>query len=357
METEKTSILGSGIYLPKNELSSGDFENLIGLSEGFIEERTGIKSRRWSSEEESVEYMAGEAALNAVKNSNVQSIDGVHLCLDIISTQRGIEFSTNIEDRIKENVEVSPNFHVETTANYCPGFIYALNNAFLKVRSRQAENLIVVASTNYRDVINFNDQFNDSFSKKKGFDPRSKEVLFFPLESEEIKFQSPILNSFLWGCGAAAVVVGRSSENQEYFFQTRESKKIRREAFAPGYDIRGDGFAALDGKAISRFAEQEVPIFIEDFLKYSGLKISEIDHFIPHQPNPLILEKLRSSLNIPKNKFYVTCDYLGNMIAASLPATYHIAKSEGKIKSGDKVLFYSLGDSLLTGAGFTFREK
>ena len=71
--------------------------------------------------------------------------------------------------------------------------------------------------------------------------------------------------------------------------------------------------------------------------------MEEIDLFVFHQASGFLLEILRKKLKIPKEKFYVYLENVGNTVSATIPIALKEAMNEGKIKSGSKVLIAGFG--------------
>jgi 3-oxoacyl-[acyl-carrier-protein] synthase-3 len=349
MKTQNAAILGSGIYLPKRIVKNAELEEVLELEPGTIEARTGIKERRWSQDYETVEYMAAQASLQALDDAHIRKVDTIIIARDAILTQRAYSISLPIVEHLKENgIDTSHCFSLDI-ANYCPGFIHAMNIAHLMVKANQVQNALVVASTNYKDMIITQREFNRQFKEK--FDPQDEKVRSFSVQGE---YQSPSLNAFLWGCGAGAVVVGKSEKPGIIAYDAHSSEKVRKNSYGIGESYRGHAFAALDGQAIYKYAITEVPSFIEKFLSQQNMSPLEIKAFIPHQPNPRIIKKLSEKVQIPSERILVSCDTLGNMIGASIPITYHLFRR--RIKSEETLLMCSFGDSYLSTAGLLCKE-
>ncbi len=341
-------IKGSGIYLPEKKVGNEELERLLGFEKGTIESKTGIKERRWSDERETVEYMASEAALKAIKDSNVDNIERIIIARDVIATRRAYSIGLPIIQALeKEGINVT-NCTSLDICNYCPGFVHGLNVAHLMVQAGQAENALVIASTNYTDLVNTESDFNTQFSS--AFSSSKTSVLQYSLHQKG-QYQAPALNAFLWGCGAGAMVIGKNEDSRILGFQTKSSQHLKRDSYGVGEANTGKLFASLDGKAIYKYAMSEVPQFIDEFLESLNMEQKDIDVLIPHQPNPRILQDLAARIEIPQERILVSCDTLGNMIAASTPITYHIGKESRKIKNGDTIFFCSFGDSYLTTSG------
>src|SRR3989338_9172678 len=341
-------IKGSGIYLPEKKVGNEELERLLGFEKGTIESKTGIKERRWSNKQETVEYMASQAALQAVKDANVENIERIIIARDVIATRRAYSIGLPIMQALENKGIKVTNCTSLDICNYCPGFVHGLNIAHLMVQARQAENALIIASTNYTDLINTESDFNKQFSNS--FNSSNASVLQYSLHRKG-QYQAPALNAFLWGCGAGAMVVGKTQVNKILGFETKSSRNLKCDAYGVGEANDGKLFASLDGKGIYKYAMTEVPQFIERFLERLHLRQRDIDVLIPHQPNPRILENLAARLEISREKMLVSCDTLGNMIAASTPITYHLGKESEKIKDRNTILFCSFGDSYLTTSG------
>jgi len=351
---QHAAILGSGIHLPGTVVRNDVLESMLGLEEGFIEKTTGIRERRWPEDRETVEYMAAEAAASAVVNAEIESIEAVVVARDLIATRRAHSIGLPVLEKIGTyGINTQGAFSIDLT-NYCSGFVHGVNIARALVESHQAKNVVVVASTKYDDVVS--DKLARSEGDAEKLDPNSDEIFRYSLGQRGI-FQPSKLNAFLWGSGAGAVVVGASDKKRIHDFDARGSSNYRREVFGFG-DAFHDrkSFASLDGRAIYKYALTEVVDFVNNFAEESGYDLGEIDHFIFHQPQPRMLRRLQEKLGLPDEKVHVTCDTLGNMIGASVPVTYQLAKDAGMIKQNNRVMFCSFGDSYLQSAGLVFEE-
>lgn len=347
-----TGIIGSGLYLPQRVVTNEVWEEALGLEPGYIAQRTGIMSRRWTGPGEDVVSMAVQASVAAARDSQLKRLDAIVVCRDIMLTKRAVSISLPVTDALSEaGVDINSTYGLDLV-NYCPGYVYALNHARLLVGSGDCDTVLVVASTDYADLVEFDSAFNGSFDK--GFHCNDQVRQFSVLERPGL--QAPRDNAFLWGCGAGAVVVGSTAHNGISCYQASGSQCHRVEAFGIGESAAGNGFAVLDGGIIYRFAIGEVVRFLTHYLEKQGLSWDDIDYLLPHQPNPRILQKLAERMGLPMERVLVSCDTLGNMIAASVPVTYHLAKEQGKIRSGTRTLICSFGDVHLTVAAYLVTE-
>ena len=70
-----SKIISSGSYLPDKILTNKELENMVNTSDEWITERTGIKERRVASENETSVDLAYNAAIDAIKKSNINKND------------------------------------------------------------------------------------------------------------------------------------------------------------------------------------------------------------------------------------------------------------------------------------------
>lgn len=106
----------------------------------------------------------------------------------------------------------------------------------------------------------------------------------------------------------------------------------------------------MDGAEVFNFTIRVVPESIRNVLKKNKLTLDEIDLFIFHQANKFMLDFLRKKLKIPKEKYYINMQDIGNTVSASIPIALTRAEEEGKIKKGYKVLISGFGVGLSWGS-------
>jgi len=86
-------------------------------------------------------------------------------------------------------------------------------------------------------------------------------------------------------------------------------------------NMRSKENLVMKGDEVFNFVMREVPSMIQDLLDVKGLKISEVDSFVFHQPNPFMLRKLAEKLGIPYDKMPMDLvRYFGNPSGVSIPA-------------------------------------
>ena len=110
---------------------------------------------------------------------------------------------------------------------------------------------------------------------------------------------------------------------------------------------RADYLFHMDGKGIFKIASEILPDFAKQLLAEAKLGWADFKIVIPHQASLPALRLTHRRLDIPKEKFFIFAERVGNTIAASLPMGIHFALEEGRLQRGDKALL------LGTSAGFS----
>ena len=81
----------------------------------------------------------------------------------------------------------------------------------------------------------------------------------------------------------------------------------------------------MDGFGVFKFVATDVVASIKDFLTSVNRTIKQSNNqtmtFVPHQPNAYMVRQLAKSLGIEEARTAISCDELGNLSSASVPAT------------------------------------
>ncbi len=167
--------------------------------------------------------------------------------------------------------------------------------------------------------------------------------------------------AFLFGDGAAAALIKRSSEYGKSFFSINSdgSKEDLIKIKAGGYrfptsidtmkerivdengNIRSDEHGYMNGSEVFTFVIKEVPSDIRQILEISGNSISDIDYFVFHQANLFINTHLAKKLKLESDKVPSTIEKYGNTSSVSIPLTM-VSELKGKLQN-KKVLMSGFG--------------
>ena len=75
----------------------------------------------------------------------------------------------------------------------------------------------------------------------------------------------------------------------------------------------------------------------------NNITIDDINYFIFHQANQIILETLGKKLKIPKDKLIIDISETGNTVSSTIPIALSNAIRSGKIKRGNRIILAGFG--------------
>src|SRR3990172_8527729 len=151
---EKAKIIGLGSYFPKKVLTNFDLEKMVSTSDEWIVTRTGIKERRIAAENETTSDMGYFAALNALKDSNVNAED-IDLILVATLTPDYIFPSTACILQDKLSAKNAAAMDIQAA---CSGYIYGLMIAKTLVEQKVYKNVLLVASEKLSSIVDYEDR-------------------------------------------------------------------------------------------------------------------------------------------------------------------------------------------------------
>ena len=100
----------------------------------------------------------------------------------------------------------------------------------------------------------------------------------------------------------------------------------------------------MDGFGVFRFVATDVVSYIKEFVLHCSPSPSTFT-FVPHQPNAYMVRQLAKSVGIEEARTAISCDELGNLSSASVPATIAWKGVRGPI------LFAGFGGGLSVSVG------
>jgi len=101
---------------------------------------------------------------------------------------------------------------------------------------------------------------------------------------------------------------------------------------------------------VYKTAIKVLPIAIREVLNDIGLKVSDVDFMIPHQPSIEILKKTAEIISMPFEKVMINMDRYANTSGGTIPILLDEVNKSGKLKKGDIILFVAIGAGWTWGA-------
>lgn len=142
-------------------------------------------------------------------------------------------------------------------------------------------------------------------------------------------------DSLLFGDGASATAI--ELEDNYPMLYAQKTDGARHELIS--VDLNGK--LTMDGNAVLLFSLNEVAQSIRECMKYYELSDGDIDYYIFHQAQKLILDGLARECGISGDKVLTSYEEYGNTSTATLPFT--ICNNYEMIQKKDKVKLYLCG--------------
>ncbi|MBD2699437.1 ketoacyl-ACP synthase III [Spirosoma sp. BT702] len=328
MSTVYSSIKGLGFYVPDNVVTNDDLTQYMDTSDAWIQERTGIKQRRYFTYgKDTNASMATAASWMALDRANVAPAE---VDLIVYATITPDYFFPGSAFLMQRELGME-NIGVIDIRNQCSGFVYALSIADQFIKTGMYKTILVVGS-----------EIQSTFLNKSN-EGRGVAVIF--------------------GDGAGAAVVQATTDPEHRILSThlhadgrfaeelyvrdpgssREGRWLSDATLAEGnYNVTMNGNTVFK-HAVVRFME-----VINESLQANGYKPEDLSLLVPHQANIRISEYVRQQMNLPEEKVYNNIQNYGNTTAASIPIALTEAYEKGRVQPGDLICLAAFG------SGFTW---
>ena len=316
-------ILGCGHATPERVVGNAEIERELGLDSGWIERRTGVRSRRICGPGESCSTMAVQAGRMALEHSGVDAAD-VGLVLLATSTP---DYPLPPTGPVVAAGLGADQAGAVDLAGACAGFLYALSLADGWVRANGAPAVVVASNVLSRRL--------------EPADPSVRAV---------------------FADGAGAVVVGPSTDDRGLRSlvlgsDASQAAAIRVEA---GGSIRPFDAAALhegaqylrihDGAAVFTAAVDGMTRVSERAMARAGIRSIDVHRWIPHQANQRILARVGKRLDIDEDRWISILQTWGNSSAASVPTALSVAAHSGALVQEQALLLSAVGAGMVEAA-------
>jgi 3-oxoacyl-[acyl-carrier-protein] synthase-3 len=319
---EKTvSLLGIGAYLPKRIVYNSDLlKEHSDITDDYIFGVTGIKERRWTSQDEKPSDMAYGASKIAIEKSGLTPQD-IGAIIISTSTPDMVYPSTACILQEKLGIRGVPAFDMTAA---CSGWLYGITVAKSMIIAGVADNILVTSVE----------------LQSRTLDKKDRNTYF------------------LFGDGSGATVVSGSKPghkilNEIVLADSAGLHMARREM--PGYEVPEnlsalDPWIRLDGKSLFRFATESFSRMVKELAVKSGWQTDDVRWVVPHQANSRIIKAAAQKSGVPFEKFYLNIDKVGNTGSASIPIA--LSEVERGLQKNDKVIFCTVGAGI-TAAGMS----
>ncbi|WP_235738941.1 beta-ketoacyl-ACP synthase 3 [Nocardioides alcanivorans] len=308
-------ILGIGSYRPVREVPNAEVVDAIDSSDEWIQQRSGIRSRRFAGADETVVSMSVAAARGALAHAG---LEGTQVDTVIVATVSHLLQTPAAASLIA--AELGTKGAAFDISAACAGFCHGVALANDLVRGGSAEHVLVVGVEKLSDITSATDRGT----------------------------------AFIFADGAGAVVIGPSDVpaiSPVVWGSDGEQSDLIRQNIDWGTAVRDNvdemPHLVMQGSAVFRWASFAMAKVALEAIDKAGLTVDDIDVFVPHQANNRITDVMIRTMKLPE-RVRVARDIVdaGNTSAASVPLALSRMVDEGEARSGDKALLIAFGAGL-----------
>ncbi|WP_104106248.1 beta-ketoacyl-ACP synthase III [Nocardioides sp. 616] len=313
-------ILGLGAYRPARVVSNSELVAAIDSSDEWIQQRSGIRQRRFASPEETVQAMGVAASRQALERAGIapEQIDCV-----VVATISHLLQTPAVATAIAHEIGTQQAAAFDISAA-CAGFCHGIALASDLVRAGTASHVLVVGVERLSDLTDLEDRGT----------------------------------AFIFADGAGAAVVGPSNtpgigpvvwgsdgEQFDLIRQREDWREVVGTALTPGSGVMPH--LTMQGSAVFRWASFTMAKMAQQAIDRAGISIDDLDVFVPHQANMRIIDAMARAMKLPE-RVRIARDVAeqGNTSAASVPMALARMIEEGEARSGDLALLIAFGAGL-----------
>lgn len=342
----QTKIAGIGYYVPKNVVTNNDLLQYMDTSDEWIQERTGIKERRYADRTgETTTTMGVAAAAIAIERAGITTDDIDFIIFATISPDYYFPGCGVLLQRAMKMKEIG----ALDIRNQCSGFVYALSIADQFIKTGMYKNILLVASEKHSFGLDFSTRGRNI---SVIFGDGAGAMVLQPTEENG----RGILSTHLHSDGESAELLAMFNPGTHANHWVKEPVANFNDAAVGemfmSHDMidKAQNFPNMDGPAVFKKAVVKFPEVIMEALQKNNLTTADLKLLIPHQANLRIAQYVQQKLKLQDEQVYNNIDKYGNTTAASIPIALCEAWEQGKIKEGDLICMAAFGSGFTWGS-------
>lgn len=339
----RSKIAGIGMYVPSNVVTNNDLTKYMDTNDEWIQERTGIKERRYAHRtDETTTTMGVEAAKVAIERAGITPQDIDFIVFATLSPDYYFPGCGVLLQRAMKMKQVG----ALDVRNQCSGFVYAVSVADQFIKSGMYKNVLVVGAEKHSFGLDLSTRGRNV---SVIFGDGAGAVVLQPTADEN----RGILSTHLHSDGNDAEILamynpGTHANHWKENAATFNEGELADMFMSHAMIDNAENFPNMDGPAVFKTAVVKFPEVIMEALAANGYQPSDLKLLIPHQANLRIAQFVQHKLKLRDDQVYNNIQKYGNTTAASVPIALCEAWEAGKINEGDLVCLAAFG------SGFTW---
>lgn len=297
------AIKGISACVPKKVVKNSDYDYINEIERKFLIKTTGIEEKR-HAEKGITTTDLGEKAVNQLLEKLAWNKDEIDLL--VLVTQSRDYYLPSSAIILQDRLGLPKSCMAFDVGLGCSGYVYGLSIVSQFLQNGQLKKAILIAgdvstcSTNYEDKSTY-PLFGDAATATAICYDESAEPIPFELEND--------------GSGHEAIIIRDGGAKN----QLNENTTVMNN-YGPGINHTQKDLE-LNGLDVFSFSVKEPPANIRSVIEKSNNSLDEIDHFIFHQANKLIIDTIRKKLKVAPEKVPFSLQKYGNTSSASIPLT------------------------------------
>jgi 3-oxoacyl-[acyl-carrier-protein] synthase-3 len=339
----KSVIAGIGMYVPEQVVTNNDLKKYMETSYEWIQERTGIKERRYAHRtQETTTTMGVKAAEIAIERAGITAQDIDFIVFSTLSPDYYFPGCGVLVQRAMKMKEIG----ALDVRNQCSGFVYALSVADQFIKTGMYKNILVIGSEKHSFGLDYSTRGRNV---SVIFGDGAGAVVLQPSEEDN----RGILSTHLHSDGESAEILAMYNpgthanywqEGLGKFDEAEIGEMFMSHAMFDDAQI----FPNMDGPSVFKKAILKFPEVIVEALQTNGYTAADMKMLIPHQANLRISQFVQQKMGLRDDQVYNNIQKYGNTTAASVPIALCEAFEQGLIQKGDLVCLAAFG------SGFTW---
>ncbi len=311
-------IAGVGHYLPERIVTNDEIAPGMDVDSAWIEERTGIRERRFAkSGEETATTLGAAAARIAIERAGLTPADIDFIVFATMSADYQVPGCGVLLQR--ELGITRSEIGALDIRNQCSGFLYALSVADKFVKTGTYQNILVVGAERQSFNLDYSVRGRDVAVL---FADGAGAVVLQPTSEPNRGILSTHLHSD--GTHAEELSIINPGSHGNYHFNKYKPQYLNAEnnfvhpndgPFEPPYLFAG----IFKGMQVIKKAFEKFPEVICEAVRTNGYTLDDVDFFVMHQANMRIVDYVQRKMKLPDEKLWNNIQRYGNTTSASVP--------------------------------------
>lgn len=325
----KSYIKAISYHLPEKVLTNDELaREFPDMKIDDLTRLTGVKKRHIAAAGETAGDLAFHAAQKLFDEHGIMPAEIDH----IIFCAQGADYITPSTACILQDRLGIPEHAGSLDINQgCTGFIYGLSVANGLIATDAAQNVLLLTSVNISKLIHPEDK-----STRAIFGDGAAATLV----SSNDGVQGSGIGDFVFGTdgkGFDNIIIKHGGARYPHI-------KFKSEDYIDeAGNKRNDRCFYMNGAAVFNFSVEKVPHMIRQLFDKAGIAEDDVDLYVLHQANRIILESIFRKMKIPAEKTLYHLEDCGNTVSSTIPIALYHAIADGKVKRGDTMILAGFG--------------